>query len=304
MDVRQLQMFKTVAELRGFTKAAAKLYISHSAISRQVKLLEDELQTLLFTRSGRQVSLTEAGKALFPFAEMILQHVAEAKQVVTAVAQEQPCRLNIGTASNILTFFLLPVLENFRCSFPKISVLTTTGYADHIIEEVRAGTINLGVISIPVDARGLCVSPLYREEFVVVVANRSPLARRKILSVEELEGLPLIVYPKGSAIRRVLDNLFIQLGIAPSVRLELENEEAVERAVAANLGASFLSRRRAYADKIHFLRIAGHRIYRDVALVHLKSSQLPEYATQFMRLCQEHLKSLSRNRFIRPLPEV
>ncbi len=304
MDLRQLQMFKTVAELRGFTKAAGKLYVSHSAISRQIKLLEDELQTLLFTRSGRQVSLTDAGRALFPYAEMILQQVTQAKQAVSAVSEEQPGRLNIGTASNILTFFLLPVLEEFRRSFPKTSVLITTGYADHIIEEVRAGTVNVGVVGTPIDARALCVCPIYREEFVVVVGSRSPLARRKVLNPGELEDLPLIAYPKGSALRRVLDNLFAQLGIIPSIRLELENEEAVEKAVAGNLGASFLSRRRAYADKIRFLRIAGHMVYRDVALVHLKALPVPEHAAQFMRLCREHLKSLSHNRFIRPLPQA
>ena len=75
MDLRQLQMFKTVAELGGFTKAGAKLFVSHSAISRQIKLLEDELHSPLFARTARQVTLTEAGRVLLPYAEAILNQV-------------------------------------------------------------------------------------------------------------------------------------------------------------------------------------------------------------------------------------
>src|SRR5689334_8511631 len=127
MDVRQLQMFKAVAEFKGFTNAASKLYVSHSAISRQIRLLEDELRVALFARKGRQVSITDAGKALLTYADHILLQIAEAKRVVSAAAEGQQGQLHIGTATNILEFFLLPVLENFRRTYPKVSVLTTTG---------------------------------------------------------------------------------------------------------------------------------------------------------------------------------
>jgi LysR family transcriptional regulator, nitrogen assimilation regulatory protein len=305
MDVRQLQMFKAVAEFGGFTNAAARLFVSHSAISRQIRLLEDELQAPLFLRKGRHVTSTEAGKALLGYADRILQQITEAKQAVSAATQEQRGQLHIGTATNILQFFLLPVLESFRESFPKVSVLTTTGNADRIIEEIRSGAINVGVVSIPVDAHGLTLSPLYQEEFGVVVPSRSALGRRKArnLKIEELQGVPIITYPHGSALRRILDSLFAQRGIIPNIRLEVENEEAVGQAVANNLGISFLSQRRAQnAENLRFLRISGNRICRDVAIVRAAlTGNVPRYVAHFERLCREHLKSFSRSRFIRPL---
>ena len=169
----------------GYPNAAARLYVSHSAISRQIKLLEDELQAMLFVRKGRHVYLTEAGKALVSYADCIFQQITEAKQAVSAATQEQQGQLHIGTATNILKFFLLPVLESFRKSFPKVSVLTTTGNADRIIEEIRSGAINVGVLSIPVGAHGLTLSPLYQEEFVVVVPSRSALGQRTSRSLED-----------------------------------------------------------------------------------------------------------------------
>ena len=307
MDIRQLQMFKAVAEFGGFTNAAARLYVSHSAISRQIKLLEDELQAMLFVRKGRHVYLTEAGKALVSYADCIFQQITEAKQAVSAATQEQQGQLHIGTATNILKFFLLPVLESFRKSFPKVSVLTTTGNADRIIEEIRSGAINVGVVSIPVGAHGLTLSPLYQEEFVVVVPSRSALGRRtsRSLKIEELQGIPMITYPQGSAVRRILDSLFAQRGITPNIRLELENEEAVEEAVADNLGISFLSQRRAQnAERVRSLRLSGHRICRDVAMVRAAlAGNGPKYAAEFERLCRKHLKSFARDPFIRPLAD-
>ena len=293
--------------VRGFTNAAARLYVSHSAISRQIKLLEDELQAMLFVRKGRHVYLTEAGKALVSYADCIFQQIAEAKQAVSAATQEQQGQLHIGTATNILKFFLLPVLESFRKSFPKVSVLTTTGNADRIIEEIRSGAINVGVVSIPVGAHGLTLSPLYQEEFVVVVPSRSALGRRtsRSLKIEELQGIPMITYPQGSAVRRILDSLFAQRGITPNIRLELENEEAVEEAVADNLGISFLSQRRAQnAERVRSLRLSGHRICRDVAMVRAAlAGNGPKYAAEFERLCRKHLKSFARDPFIRPLAD-
>jgi LysR family nitrogen assimilation transcriptional regulator len=307
MDVRQLQMFKAVADFGGFTNAAARLYVSHSAISRQIKLLEHELQAILFVREGRHVSLTQAGKALLTYADSIFQQITEAKQAVSAATQEQEGQLHIGTATNILRFFLLPVLESFRKSFPKVNVLTTTGNADRIIEEIRLGAINVGVVSMPVDAHGLTLTPLYQEEFGIVVPSRSALGRRKSgsLKIEDLKGVPIITYPQGSALRRILDTLFTQRGITLNIRLEVENEEAVEEAVLDNLGISFLSQRRAQnAEHIRFLRLSGHRICRDVALVHAAlAGNVPKYVAHFERLCREHLKCFARNRFIRPLAD-
>ena len=119
MDLRQLQMFKTVAELGGFTKAGTKLFVSHSAISRQIKLLEDELHSPLFLRSGKQVILTEAGRVLLPYAETILSQVADASQSVIDVAQSALRRVHVGTSTTTLSFFLPRILERFKSCYPK-----------------------------------------------------------------------------------------------------------------------------------------------------------------------------------------
>ncbi len=292
MDIRQLQMFKTVAELGGFTKAGAKLFVSHSAISRQIKLLEDELHSSLLVRKGKQVTLTEAGRALYPYAETILSQMADAARRVTEVSQSPASRMHIGTSTTTLSFFLPPVLEQFRNSYPKLNLLVTTGLADAIVEEIREGGIDIGLVALPVEGRGLSIRPLYREEFVVVVSDRHPLSQKRAVHPVDLQNLPMILWPAGSGFRRFLENFFSEIGLSPMVRLELENEEAIESAVRDGLGISFLSKLRACRHHVHYLRISGHPLYREVGVVRqTKSGTLPEHLSHFLQLCSDHVKS-------------
>ncbi len=294
MDLRQLQMFKTVAELGGFTKAGIKLFVSHSAISRQIKLLEDELHSPLLVRNRKQVTMTEAGRVLFPLAEAILNQVGDAAQRVLEISQSPSWRIHIGTSTTTLSSFLPPVLEKLRHDYPRLALLITTGLADAIVEEVRAGTIDVGLVALPIEERGLTVQPLYREEFIVAVGNRHPLAKKRTVHVRELQNSPMILWPRGSGFRRAMDNFFREAGLSPLVRLELENEEAIESAVCEGVGIAFLSKLRASRHKVHYLRISGHPLYRDVGIVHQRrSSKLPEYSNHFLQLCVDHAKSSS-----------
>lgn len=301
MDLRQLQMFKTVAELGGFTKAGTKLFVSHSAISRQIKLLEDELHSPLFVRTGTQVILTEAGRVLLPYAEAILNQVADASQRVLDVSQSPPRRVHLGTSTTTLSFFLPPILAKFRSCYPKLPLLITTGLADTILGEIRGGTIDIGLVALPFEVRGLTVQPLYREEFVVAVGSRHPLAKKRSVRPRELENLPLILYPSGSGFRRALDNFFREVGLSPVVRLEVENEEAMENAAIDGVGIAFLSKHRASRDKLHILRVLEHPLYREVAFVHqTRGGRLPEHLSRFLQLCMDRVRSSSRA-FIPPV---
>jgi DNA-binding transcriptional LysR family regulator len=305
MDIRQLQMFKTVAELGGFTKAGAKLFLSHSAISRQIKLLEDELHSSLLVRKGKQVTMTDAGRVLYPYAEAILSQMADATRRVLEVSQSPASHMHIGTSTTTLSLFLPPVLERFRSAYPKLTLLVTTGLADAIAEEIRQGTIDVGLVALPIEGRGLSIQPLYQEEFVVAVFNRHPFSKKRTVQPGDLQNLPMILWPAGSGFRRLLEIFFSEIGLSPTVRLELENEEAIESAVCDGLGISFLSKLRAARHHIHHLRISGHPLYRQVGIVRKPNNlgKVPEHLRHFLQLCSDHVKS-SYPKFSPPVGNV
>jgi len=304
MDLRQLTMFKTVAELKSFTRAGEKLYVSHSAISRQIKLLEEELRSPLFIRGRKRLSLTEAGTVLLGCAGQIFELLAKAVDSVSQVSMNTASTLNLGTGTNMLHFFLPPILDKFKKRHPSTPILIKTGYTVHIIEDLRQGNLDIGIVSLPlpIEGRDLSVKPLYREELVAVVGPNHPFASRKLVKAEELKNSPIIILPKGSSTRLMLDTFFREREISPIVQLELENEDAAEKALTAGLAIAFLAEWRARGERLNFVRIVGHEIFREIGLVRLQSKIPREHVTYFANLCSEHANHLvtSRNRAVRP----
>ena len=295
MDLRQLEMFRTVAETSSFTKAGEKLHVSHSAISRQVKLLEDELQVALFARANKRVFLTEPGKALLGHTTTIFDEVLSAVRSVSQKSTKITDHLTLGTGTTMLNFFLPPVFEEFQNKYPTVAVHIKTGQWLVIIEDVRTGVVDLviGSLPLPILGRELWVRPLYREELVIVAAKNHPLSKRKEIQPEELNDLPLLAFLSHSATRQILEHSFHELKIAPKVKAELENDDAVVYCVSQGMGVAFLPRRRAVQEKLHFVRLVGNPIYRTVGLVSLRLRQPPPHFTLFSNLCFQHAKNTS-----------
>lgn len=296
MNIRQLEMFKAVGELEGYTRAGEKLHVSHSAICRQIRLLEDELHNTLVARKKKRVTLTEHGRLLLKLVDPILGNLAAAARSVSQFPRDLG-RLNIGTETTMLTIFFPPILKKLKRHYPTITLLIKTGQAEHTLEDLRAGRLDVAVSYLPLPFRGreLLIGLLYQEELVPVVSKQHPLAGRKSVQVQELRDFPLIVWPRDSNAGRVLDRFFQRVNISPLIQLELENDEAVERAIEGSRAIAFLPRQRAARDSIPFFRIDDQRIIRNVALVRLRSNHIPEHTKYFWELCCERAKSFGGN---------
>jgi LysR family transcriptional activator of glutamate synthase operon len=295
MDLRQLEMFATVAGTSNFTRAGERLHVSHSAISRQVKLLEDELQVALFTRAGKQIFLTDAGKLLLNHVASIFREVTSAVQAVSQRSKKITGRLTLGTGTAILNSFLAPVLREFRNRYPSVTVHVKTGQWPAVIEGVRSGEVDLVVRSLPLPplARGLSVRRLYREELVVVVEKNHLFATRTVIQPQELNNLQLLSFPYDSATRQILEHSFHKLKISPTVEVELENDDAIVCCVSKGMGVAFLPIGRAVQENLHFVRLADWPIFRTVGLVSLQLRQLSPHLSYFSDLCLEHARSAS-----------
>ena len=292
MDLRQLEMFKAVADLGGFSRAGEKLHVSHSAIIRQITLLEEELHSSLFLRANKRVSLTEAGRALLGHVGPIFELLAQAVDSVSRVSQSGVGHLDLGSGTTILNYFLPPVFAEFNRRYPAMPVHVRTGQWLTILEDIRGGLLDvaIGSVPLPIEGRDFLIRPLYREELVAVVGNCHPFAKTKLIRPGELNDLPLITFSPNSTTRRILEQVFQELKISPRVQLEVENDEAVEKAITAGTGISFMGKPRASRDRIHFLRISGRQIFRDTALVSLRSKKAFEHLAYFSALCYDHAK--------------
>lgn len=144
-----MEMFLAVAECGGYTSAGERLHISHSAIHRQVGLLEHEVKDRLLVRVNGRMELTSTGKIVLEHARRIRQEISNLQRQIDDVVQMQTGYLRIGTGTMMLQFFLPRVLARFRQEFPGIDVHIMTGTASEVIEDLKARNLDLGIIFRP-----------------------------------------------------------------------------------------------------------------------------------------------------------
>ena len=291
MELRQLQLLLTVIESRGYAPAGKLLHVSHSAIHRQIRMLEQELDCRLLARSGRTVKATEPARLLADLALQIRQQIAEAQCQVSELNDLRRGRLRIGTTSSILVSFLPAVLQRFSKRFPAVRLHLITGVADDLIDDVLAGKLDMAIIFNPSDLPRpipkLACDILYREAFDWAVGKSHPLAERDQIALSELAAYPLITLPPRSHLRRACDRLFAARGLVPTVITELENEEAIDKLIEINMGFALRSRRRPANAMIRCFRIRNRTIQCEVGVVVQKRNYVPRAVTEFIRMCRE-----------------
>jgi DNA-binding transcriptional LysR family regulator len=291
VELRQLQLLLTVIESGGYAPAGRLLHVSHSAIHRQIRILEQELDCHLLARSGRAVKATEPGRVLADLARHIDQEIVEAQRQVSDLKNLRTGRLRIGTSSSILVSFLPIVVQRFSKKFPGVRFHLITGIADDLIEDVLKGKLDLGIVFNPADlARPipeLEIDILYREEFDWAIGKGHPLAARERVTLRQLAAYPLITLPPQSHLRRACDRLFAANGLVPTVITELENEEAIDKLIEINMSFALRSRRRHANSKIRCFRIPSGTIQCEVGIISQKKNRVSGATAEFIRMCRE-----------------
>lgn len=308
MDLRQLQMLKAVVETGSYAKAGERLWVTHSAIHRQVRLLEEEVKHRILIKSGRRMELTETGQILLSLAQRVEKEVEDAERKIALRSKTLSGTFRIGTSTTTLTFFLPPVLLAFREAHPGVRLHVQTNTAERVKEGVRMRQLDLGIIMgsklIAAGEHSLLHHPLYEEEFVLAIPKQHPLAvvvERPIV-IADLEDAPLIMHARGSHIRKMVDQLFEKAGMIPQVCMELENEETMQLMVGIGLGAAFVSKHRIESHpEITYLSIGEGRVATDVAAIYGDDDYQSPVFREFMRLCHAHAHALREGKAFVPL---
>jgi DNA-binding transcriptional LysR family regulator len=292
MDFRQLEMVVAVADNSSFTRAGQQLHVAQSAISRKVKMLEDELGERLFARVSKKVYLTPAGETMLRYARRIFQDLRNASLEISEIATLKRGQLRIGAGMIACVYMLPPVLEKFKALYPHIELQVVTGPTDTLLPMLRDNLIEVGVLTLPIRWPDLKVVPLCKEELVVVTSPKnSKLSVRRWMRPEEIQEHPLITFPSGAHTRNVVEDFFRQSGISPRIALEAESVAMIKPLVAIDLGISIIPLRAVAQEvkrkELHFLRIRGHKITRGIGLVYHNSDYVPTILAELIRLLKE-----------------
>jgi DNA-binding transcriptional LysR family regulator len=187
MDTQLLQAFVAVAEHSSFSNAAEQMHLTQPAISKRIALLESQLDCSLFDRIGRQITLTEAGRALLPHAQAVLQQIRSAKRHIQDLRGGVTGLLSMGISHHMGLHRLPLVLEQFTQQYPEVRLDIDFLDSEEAYERVLLGEVELGVITLaPEEKPSLQQIVIWRDELVVTVARNHPLAQQTRVSAKAL----------------------------------------------------------------------------------------------------------------------
>jgi DNA-binding transcriptional LysR family regulator len=243
MEIFQLRYFVAAARLLHFSRAADELYVSQPSLSLQIGKLETEVGTPLFHRQGRRVTLTDAGQALLPLAERILEQEAEARRVVQQVAGLERGRLSLCALPALDQHLLPPWLARFRRDHPAVDLrVREMRPARAVAHAVLGGQADLGFVHLPCDLEGLSMRTLLEEELALVVPEAHPLPASAAVRLDGAAGEDFVWVHEAQDPDHPLYAACLRAGFAPRIVCESGSAQGVLALVAAGLGIALLPR--------------------------------------------------------------
>jgi LysR family nitrogen assimilation transcriptional regulator len=242
MDFDQVRHFVRIAELGSFSRAEAALDISQPSLSRQIRLLEQSLQTKLFTRTGRGVTLTPAGAVFLPHALAILESVSRGESALAGPSNSLAGRIVVGLPPRIARVLTGPLVEEFRSRFPQASIVIAEGLSPILIEGLKLGRIELALLfNAPSDPQ-LHLETICQEELVLVghTANRRRLPAQ--IPFQSLAQFPLILPPMPNSVRAAIETARQRTGTELDVVVEVNTMHAIVDLIERRVGFSIIPR--------------------------------------------------------------
>ena len=215
------RVFKEVAEVGNITAAAQALYISQSAVSQSIKQLEHDLQTRLFARNSRGVTLTAEGQMLYEYVRSAMGLLETGEEKLSQTRELQMGKLIIGASDTVTSQFLLPYLDSFHKQHPAIHIQIVSGRSHKVLGLLRSGKADIAFASTPSDTSSLDIYPCFNTHSIFVAGAEYPCDFDHIYSLDEIAAFPLILLERKASSRLYLERYFLQNGLRLNPEIEL-----------------------------------------------------------------------------------
>ena len=300
LEVRHLRLVRELHATGSATQAAARLGVTQSAVSHQLRELEGRLNTSVCTRTGKRLILTPAGHRLLETAEQVLAELERAVHDVSQLRSGQTGRLRVCAACHTSYQWLPILLRKFRTQHPGVELDVAVQHTADPVAGLLAGSLDVALVTDAVHDRRLRVRRLAADEQVAIVAARHPLGAKSFITPEELGDQDLLLYSASAQESFTVRRILRPAGVRP-VRIRfVQLTEAIVEMVKAGLGVSVLpswSVQPAIASrKVRALRITRNGIFREWKGVTLRAPGEPPYVGAFLDLVQEAIADLPSRR--------
>ncbi|WP_070886741.1 LysR family transcriptional regulator [Pseudomonas sp. D2-3] len=293
MDLATLNAFIAIAELGSFSEAAIRLHLTQPAVSKRIASLEQQLRVRLFDRLGREVSLTEAGRALLPRAYQILNVLEDTRRALTNLNGEITGRLTLATSHHIGLHRLPPLLRAFTRAHPQVALDIQFLDSEVAYDEVFHGRAELAVITLAPDTRDpVRAVPVWDDPLDFVTAPEHPLAQGTGVTLADVALHPA-VFPGGNTFtHHIVQRLFEAENLTPNIAMSTNYLETIKMMVSIGLAWSVLPRTM-LDEQVARLPLPGIQLSRQLGYIVHTERTLSNAARAFMQLLDSHRDSLA-----------
>ncbi len=295
VSLRQLRTFEAVARLKSFSRAAEELHVTQPTVSKQIRLLNDEIGIPLLEQLGKKVFLTEAGEKLYATCAEWLETWGLFEQNIANLKGIKEGRLKIAAVTTT-KYFMPRLLGPFCAEYPGIDISLEVVNRDRLLERLSRNQDDLYVMGVPPEGLDIVCEPFMDNPLVVLAPVTHSLVQRSKIPFRDLANEPFIVREHGSGTRLTIERAFQEQGLDLKIKMELGSNEAIKQAVAGGLGLALLSRSTLHLDhsqkELAILDVEGFPIMRSWYVVHARGKQLSVVAKTFLEFLQSHVQLL------------
>ena len=240
LKLKDLRYLVALADQRHFGRAAARCFVSQPTLSAQLKKLEQSLGVQLIERAPNRVALTEAGEQIVARARRIIE--ASEELVALAAQGRDPLagKLRVALLPTIGPYLLPHVMRALRKKLPRLELRLYEYQTAPMLERLREGELDLGIVALPVELAGLEARELYREAFTVALPERHRLAERDAVRAADLKGETLLLLEEGHCLRDQALEVCAGTGVSQREDFRATSLETLRQMVAAGAGVTLL----------------------------------------------------------------
>lgn len=289
MELRHLRYLRAIAQEANFTRAAETLYVSQSALSQQIKALEQELGTALLDRTTRGARLTAAGRILDQHAQRIFLELEQARVAIEEIEGVQRGELRIGVVQTVNDYLMPSLAAAFAERHPKIKLIIDEVPNDEIEARLQQGELQIGVGFAPASIESIDVQPILEEQLVLIVRDDHPIAKRSSTTVASLDALPMVMLSNTFCTRRLWEESARLAPSQPKIVMEMNTVSSilavVERTGLATVLPAFTLARRS-PERLVGVELTEPTPSRQVGLMWHRDNHLCSASRRFLEIAQ------------------
>lgn len=293
MQVESFRVFRDLVDSQSFSKAAQLNSITQSAVSQQIRAMEERFRVPLIERSNKRFALTREGQALYDTSKQVIFHFDSLQHQLEEMRNVVSGTIRVSTVYSVGLHELPPYLKSFLREFPNVLVHIEYRRSNQVYDEVIEGTSDMGLVAFPVQKKTIKVEPFRKDRLVVITNPQHPLSKKTELVVADLAKEKFVGFEPDIPTRKAVDKIFRDAGIDMKPVMEFDNIETVKRAVEIDAGISIVPRATVEQEvrngTLSAIEFKGQPYYRPLGIIFKSGRVLSPAMKRFLKTLHEPL---------------